>query len=46
LKRFLTPLLVFSLGIFVSLLRSEEFSGTRRYPIATACLSAGPLVFQ
>src|SRR3954463_14640873 len=41
LKRFLTPLLVLSLGIFVSLLRSWA----RRYPIATACLPAGPLVF-
>src|SRR4051812_24919696 len=41
LKRFLTPLLVFSLGIFVSLLRN----GARRYPTATACLLAGPLGF-
>src|SRR3954451_12961020 len=42
LKRFLTPLLVLSLGIFVSFVRSL---GTRRYPTATACLPAGPLVF-
>src|SRR6476469_720800 len=41
-KRFFTPLLVLSLGIFVSLLRSLA----RRYPTATACLPAGPLVFQ
>src|SRR5438309_11682555 len=43
LKRFLTPLLVLSLGIFVSFVRPV---GTRRYPTATACLPAGPLVFQ
>src|SRR3982750_1379045 len=45
LKRFLTPLLVLSLGIFVSLLRRGKSLGTRRYPTATACLPAGPLVF-
>src|SRR5881275_2592924 len=42
LKRFLTPLLVFSLGISSPLLRPW----TRHYAIATAALSAGPLIFQ
>src|SRR6476619_8437694 len=42
LKRFLTPLLVLSLGIFVSLLRPR----TRRYPTATACLWPGHWFFQ
>src|SRR6476619_8555704 len=42
LKRFLTPLLVLSLGIFVSLLRPR----TRRYPTATACLWPGHWSFQ
>src|SRR5690348_10778026 len=42
LKRFLTPLLVLSFGIFVSLLRS----GARRYPTATACLRPGHRFFQ
>src|SRR5438270_10548303 len=46
LKRFLTPLLVLSLGIFVSLLHRGKSLGARRYPTATACLPAGPLVFQ
>src|SRR4051812_7465916 len=45
LKRFLTPLLVLSLGIFVSLC-APRFRGGRRYPTATACLLAGPSVFQ
>src|SRR5215208_516547 len=45
LKRFLTPLLVLSLGIFVSLLRRGRTLRARRYPTATACLPAGPLVF-
>src|SRR4051794_9127896 len=42
LKRFLTPLLVLSLGIFVSLLRLQA----RRYPTATACLRPGHWFFQ
>src|SRR3954453_23492539 len=46
LKRFLTPLLVLSLGIFVSFVRRGNPLAARRYPTATACLSAGPLVFQ
>ena len=40
-RRFFTPLLVLSFGIFVSLCASR----TRRYPIATACLFAGPSGF-
>src|SRR6266576_316221 len=44
LKRFLTPLLVLSLGIFV-LSCDPRFRGDGRYPTATACLRAGPLGF-
>src|SRR3982751_2840333 len=44
LKRFLTPLLVLSLGIFVSL-SVHRLSADDVIPTATACLLAGPLVF-
>src|SRR5438045_7516826 len=57
LKRFLTPLLVFSLGIFVSLLSLdrvpikvvlwwEPFARDDVYPTATACLWPGHWFFQ
>src|SRR3954465_4494486 len=41
LKRFLTPLLVFSLGIFVSLLRPSDATLSNRHGMPLA----GPLVF-
>src|SRR6478672_7376473 len=44
LKRFLTPLLVLSLGIFVSFV-PLALARDDVYPTATACLRAGPLVF-
>src|SRR5215213_6392918 len=45
LKRFLTPLLVLSLGIFVSFVPRSDCSGGRRYRTATAALPAGPFCF-
>src|ERR1051325_5387439 len=44
LKRFLTPLLVLSLGIFVSFV-PFALAQDDVYPTATACLLAGPSVF-
>jgi hypothetical protein len=41
-KRFFTPLLVLSLGIFVSLWRSKA----RRYPTATAALTGRAVGFS
>src|SRR4029453_19314519 len=45
-KRFLTPLLVLSLGIFVSFVPRSDFLGGRRYRTATAALTGRAVLFS